>query len=154
MKYLATIIFFFLFVNSDVALAQSFGQGVEQVKCLTCRADNSNLVYKEVDVLDSRICIGVCYDREAQLGFQAFRWGVRNKTGDKLEIKFTKLYILECAKVVERKAHIFVKPNELLVGENFSGDLDLQDAFFKEDCEGKNKVDSFRILNLEIKEVN
>jgi len=151
MKYFP--IYFILFIALNVAHGQSFGQPFEQDKCLTCRADNDNLAYKEVDVLDSRICIGVCYDKEARLGSQSFRWGVRNKTGNKLEIKFTKQYILQCTKVVEKKVHIFVEPNELLKGENFSGDLDLQDAFFKEDCEGKNKVSSFTILHLEIKEV-
>jgi len=151
MKYFTALIFS---IVANLTFGQSFGSLPNSNDCFSCAPDNKNLAYKDIMVMDSQICIGVCYDREAQLGFQSFRWGIRSMVGVRIKVSFTKQYILKCDKIVEKKAEVVIEPLGFKTGENFSGELSLQDAFFKEDCEGSNKVYSFNISNLEVRRVN
>jgi hypothetical protein len=86
------------------------------------------------------------------LGFQSVSWGVENQTSEELSLTFVKVYTLTCGKEVRKTAHLTgIKSHGFVGGGNFSGDPDLNDAFFKEDCAPARKVASvaWRDLHLE-----
>ena len=73
-------------------------------------------------------------------------------TGQKIEVHFVKVYTFRNGTVKKKsvdfgKTGVIVKPNETTKGGNFSGDLFLNDNFFKEDCNcpGEDK----RVVKLE-----
>lgn len=85
------------------------------------------------------------------LGFQSVSWGVKNNIDDELEVKFVKVYNLNNGKVVKKNATILLNPKEFIYGGNFVGDIELNDAFFKEDCPGEKKVRSLSYELLHIR---
>ena len=86
------------------------------------------------------------------LASQAVSWGVTNSSNDTLEIEFTKKYELKNGRTIRKNAHLYgVKAGKTVTGGNFSGDMDLNDSFFKEDCPGDDKVQSVGFEGLHYK---
>ena len=114
-----------------------------------CRNDTQRMTFST----PSQISVVCCMLKESSLGAQTVHWCIKNNSSDELEISFQKNYTLKCGNYKSSKAWLTLKPGQIEVGNNFSGDITLWDAFFKEDCEGKQKIASIGISNLQIKNI-
>jgi hypothetical protein len=88
------------------------------------------------------------------LGFQSVSWGVENQSGTRVNVSFVKVYRLTCGNEITKNANLIgIKPGQFVGGGNFSGDLDLNDAFFKEDCAAARRVQSISYKDLRVETV-
>lgn len=92
---------------------------------------------------------------EASIGaHQDVSWGIKNTRTDTFEVSFTKVYTFRSGKVIEKAfgwGAIKVLPGQTVYGGNFTGDADLTDIFFPEDCDCPKE--SKRIKYLDIRDL-
>lgn len=155
-KTLLRIVILCIIVFSATLLTQSFSFA----NCTGGERDE----YKEFPQFNG-VQIYACIHgaHEEKIGeHQDVSWGVRNLTGDKLEIHFTKVYHFKNGMTIRRNIDfggfgITLKPYEFKSGGNFFGDdITLNDNFFKEDCacsgEAKRVIkigfEDFRVENI------
>lgn len=105
------------------------------------------------------VTLYACVSKEVTLGSQSVLWGLRNNTGDELEVRFTKVVYTTCGNAVRGNAHIYLKPNQFKGGGTFFGDdIDLDTQVWKEDCShfpsriSRIAYEQLQVINLTKKE--
>ncbi len=101
---------------------------------------------------NSGVTMYACLAKEVSLGAQTVLYGVRNNTGDKLDVRFTKVVTTSCGKVLRNSASVDLKPGEFKGGGTFFGDdITLDTQVWKEDCNHfPNRISRVGYENLQV----
>src|SRR3982751_1930335 len=86
------------------------------------------------------LIISACVQDKPGLGGQEVNWHVKILYHNYKVVRFIKYIKLTCGNVISKKVTLYnVKQDQSLSGSTFSGDADLGDDIFKEDCANPNR---------------
>jgi len=106
---------------------------VANIQAQTCPQGSHQIAFNP----GTKVQVIACIQNEVSLGKQSVFWGVKNLTGDKLYVKFTKVVYTTCGKVLRDKGDTYVKPYGFVGGTTFSGEITFETQVWAEDCNAK-----------------
>lgn len=131
-KYSVILIFF---IFSKAAYSQTVPKGFSEQLNYTTLGGGPASDFKPALIIKAVIQI-----KPGAAGQQVY-WSVKALHHDYKKINFIKHINLTCGTTVSKKVTLYdVKNGQLVTGASFSGDYDLSDNIFKEDCDRPNRI--------------
>lgn len=130
------VIFFALCLSIGYTNGQSCPKGfTEQYSYNTIGGGTVN------DFKPSLVIRACIQDKSGSAGEQVF-WNVKGFYHSYKTVRFIKHIKLTCGHVIDKKVVLYnLKRDESVGGGSFSGDIDLSDNIFKEDCANAKRID-------------